>query len=266
MLPFTAEDLKAIRTETFIEHLDYFESLASTNSWALHTHCTPEPSERDSSFPALVLTGNQTAGRGRGNNVWWSTEGGLTFSLVVDASSLGIPLEHQPLIALATGLAVCETLEKQAPGHPLQLKWPNDVFLAGKKVSGILVETSASQPGMIVIGVGVNLNNSFLSAEAELQSLGTSLYETTRQKFPPASTLIDLVNAIENRLYDVAGDRGELMAAWRQYCLLTGREIRINTGRETREGTCLEIDDQGFLILQTASGRERIISGTIESF
>lgn len=266
MLPFTAEDLKAVRTETFIEHLDYFESLASTNSWALNTHCTPSPAARDTSLPALVLTGNQTAGRGRGNNAWWSTEGGLTFSLVVDASLLGIPLQQQPLIALATGLAVCETLEKQAPAHRLQLKWPNDVFLAGKKVCGILVETSASQPGLVVIGVGVNLNNSFLSAAAELQSRGTSLYETTGQKFPLSSTLIDLINAIENRLYDVAGDRGELMPAWRQYCLLTGRDIRINTGREVREGTCLEVDDEGYLILQTETGRERIISGTIEHF
>lgn len=265
MLPFTADDLKAIQNETFIEHLDYFESLASTNTWALHTHCIPSP-QRETSFPVLVLTGKQTAGRGRGSNSWWSTEGGLTFSLVIDAAQHNIPLQQQPLIALATGLAVCETIEKYTLDHRLQLKWPNDVFLDGKKVSGILVETSASQPGLVVIGVGVNLNNSFLSAEAALQSRGTSLYETTGEKFALGAALIDLINAIENRLYDVAGERGELMPAWRRYCLLTGKEIRINTGRETRQGTCLEIDDAGVLILQTEEGIERIISGTIEHF
>tara|TARA_R110002111_G_scaffold177322_1_gene243370 strand:- start:2030 stop:2836 length:807 start_codon:yes stop_codon:yes gene_type:complete len=268
MLPFTAEDLKAIQTETFIEHLDYFESLASTNTWALQTHCSPTKANptRDISLPSLVLTGKQTAGRGRGSNAWWSPEGGLTFSLVVDVGQIQIPLEQQPLIALATGLAVCETLEKYLPDYDLKLKWPNDVYLQSKKVSGILVETAANQPGLVVIGVGLNLNNSFLSAEDGLQSTGTSLYETTRQKYSPASTLIDLINGIENRLYDVASEKTEFMSAWRQYCLLTGRAVRINTGRETKQGTCLEIDDQGFLILKTEAGLERIISGTIEHF
>lgn len=268
MLPFTAEDLKAIQTETFIEHLDYFENLASTNTWALNTHCSPTNTEpaRGINLPGLVLTGKQTAGRGRGSNAWWSPEGVLTFSLVVDVGQIQISLEQQPLIALATGLAVCETFDKYLPDYELKLKWPNDVYLQSKKVSGILVETAANQPGLVVIGVGVNLNNSFLSAEEALQSTGTSLYETTRQKYSLAATLIDLINGIENRLYDVAGEKNSFMPTWRQYCLLTGRTIRINTGRETKEGTCLEIDDQGFLILQTSAGIERIISGTIEHF
>ncbi|QDV52980.1 biotin--[acetyl-CoA-carboxylase] ligase [Gimesia fumaroli] len=268
MLPFTADDLKAIQTETFIEHLDYFESLASTNSWALNNLAPPvsENPTRNISLPRLILTGKQTAGRGRGSNAWWSPEGGLTFSLVVDASQIQIPLEQQPLIALATGLAVCETIEKYLPEYHLQLKWPNDVYLQNKKVSGILVETAANQPGLVVIGVGVNLNNSFLSAEEALQSIGTSLYETTRQKYSLANTLIDLINGIENRLYDVAGEENKFMSSWREYCLLTGKTIRINTGRETKQGECLEIDDDGFLILKTATGIERIISGTIEHF
>lgn len=268
MLPFTADDLKAIQTETFIEHLDYFESLASTNSWALH-HLAPSATEtapRDISLPRLVLTGRQTAGRGRGNNAWWSPEGGLTFSLVVDVTPLQIPLNQQPLIALATGLAVCETLKKYMPEKSLQLKWPNDVFLEQRKVSGILVEMAANLPGLVVIGVGVNVNNSFLSADQALQSLGTSLYETTGVRYSLANTLIDLINGIESRLYDVANENRNFMSDWRPYCLLTGKTIHINTGRETRQGECLEIDDEGFLILQTADGVERIISGTIEHF
>ena len=268
MLPFTADDLKAIQTETFIEHLDYFESLASTNTWALNTHCSPEKTTpvRSVNFPALILTGKQTAGRGRGSNSWWSPEGALTFSLVVDTTHLKIPTEQQPLIALATGLAVCETLEKRLPDYQLQLKWPNDVYLENKKVSGILVETSASLPSLVVIGIGLNLNNSFLSATDDLQAMGTSLYQTTRQKFSITSTLIDIINGIENRLYDVAGEQNRFMDAWRKYCLLSGRTIRINTGRESIQGECLEIDDHGFLILKTETGIERIISGTIEHF
>ncbi len=268
MLPFTAADLKAIQTETFIEHLDYFESLASTNSWALHTHCTPPKSTptRGVSLPALVLTGKQTAGRGRGNHSWWSPEGALTFSLVVDVSQILIPVEKQPLIALATGLAVCETLEKYLPDMNLKLKWPNDVFLQNKKVSGILVEMAANAPGRVVIGVGLNLNNSFLAADTDIKSMGTSLYETTQQKYSMTNTLIDLINGIENRLYDVVGDQNQFMDAWRKYCLLSGKTIRINTGQQTQSGECVEIDDQGYLILKTESGFERIISGTIEHF
>ncbi|MFK7777037.1 MAG: biotin--[acetyl-CoA-carboxylase] ligase [Gimesia sp.] len=268
MPPFTADDLKAIQTETFIEHLDYFESLGSTNSWALDTYCSPESTTptRCTHLPALVLTGKQTAGRGRGNNSWWSPDGALTFSLVVDVTQLKIPIEKQPLIALATGLAVCESLDKHLPDYKLQLKWPNDVFLQDKKVSGILVETAASLPGLVVLGIGLNLNNTFFSATDELQARSTSLFETTRQKFSITTTLIDLINGIENRLYDIGGENNRFMDAWRKYCLLKGKTIRINTGRETKEGTCIEIDDHGFLILKTETGIERIISGTIELF
>lgn len=266
MLPFTAEDLKAIQTETFIEHLDYFESLASTNSWALNTLCPPnhEDPGRNVNPPSLVLTGKQTAGRGRGNNLWWSAEGALTFSLVVDVQQIPIPLALQPLIALATGLAICETLEKLVPGNQLELKWPNDVFLQQQKVCGILVETTANQPALVVIGVGVNLNNSFLSAEESLRSTGISLYEVTRQKYSLALTLIDLINAIENRLYDIASGKNQLMPAWRQYCMLTGKNIRVTTAAITKTGVCLEVDDDGYLILETDTNTERIISGTIE--
>lgn len=268
MLPFTADDLKAIQTETFIEHLDYFESLASTNTWALNTLCSPlkSNSQRKMTLPSLVLTGKQTAGRGRGSNSWWSPEGALTFSLVVDVGPIQIPLERQPLIALATGLAVCETLEKYLSEFKLELKWPNDVYLQQQKVCGILVETAADQPGLVVIGVGVNLNNSFQSAAEDLQLMGTSLYEVTHQRYSMATTLVDLINGIENRLYDVADRNKGFMAEWRQYCLLNGKKIRVTTGSVTREGMCLEIDDDGFLILKTTEGIERIISGTIEHF
>lgn len=265
MLPFTAEDLKAIQTETFIEHLHYFESLASTNSWALNTLCSPNHQEQNETPPTLVLTGKQTAGRGRGSNIWWSAEGALTFSLVVDAQQIQIPLSQQPLIALATGLAICETLEELVPGKKLELKWPNDVYLQQQKVCGILVETTASQPGLVVIGVGLNLNNSFLSAAEDLQITGTSLYEVTHQEYSLSTTLIDLINSIENRLYDIPREN-KLMPAWRQYCMLTGKQIRVTTGTISQSGICLEVDDEGFLILETETGIERIISGTIELF
>ncbi|QDT95797.1 biotin--[acetyl-CoA-carboxylase] ligase [Gimesia aquarii] len=268
MLPFTADDLKAIQTETFIEHLDYFESLSSTNTWALNTLCSPEKSNSSSkmTLPSLVLTGKQTAGRGRGSNSWWSPEGALAFSLVVDVGQIQISIERQPLIALATGLAVCETLKKYLSEFKLALKWPNDVYLQQQKVCGILVETVADQPGLVVIGVGLNLNNSFHSATEDLQSMGTSLYEVTHQRYSMATTLIDLINGIENRLYDVANRNKEFMSEWRRYCLLNGRKIRVTTGSITKDGVCLEIDNEGFLILKTTEGIERIISGTIEHF
>src|SRR5207247_1705002 len=105
------------------------------------------------------LTERQTAGRGRGSNRWWTADGALTFSLVLEAPPDRLPPSRWPQVALVAGIAVCEALQTPAPRAALRVKWPNDVYLADGKICGILSESIPGWRDRLVVGIGVNVNN-----------------------------------------------------------------------------------------------------------
>src|SRR4051794_30035368 len=98
-------DADEIRASTFIRHVEMHESLGSTNDRAIEL-------ARDAKIelPALVVARVQTAGRGRGKNVWWSADGALTFSVLLNPGDLGISTANWPQLSLATAVAVCDAI------------------------------------------------------------------------------------------------------------------------------------------------------------
>ena len=175
---FTPDDLRRLRTETFLREVEHHAEIGSTNDRALAL-C----GETNLPVPYLILTEQQTAGRGRGANRWWSNDGALLFSVIINATDYALPESRWPQISLTAGVAVCEVLDaltnttnsQVARAHTVGLKWPNDVWLNNRKACGILVEVPPTRCGRLVIGVGLNVNNSFDSAPAELQLNATSL-------------------------------------------------------------------------------------------
>ncbi len=136
-MPDAFVDADQIRASTFIRHVEIHETLGSTNDRAVELACDP-----DIDLPALVIARLQTAGRGRGNNVWWSAEGALTFSVLLDPAAHGISTANWPQLSLATAAAVCNALalelnpksEIPNPKSPrLAIKWPNDIMLDGRQ-------------------------------------------------------------------------------------------------------------------------------------
>ena len=128
-------DLDRIQASGVVREVEFHEEIGSTNDRAAELACGGQLE-----CPVLVLAAHQTGGRGRASNRWWSAPGALTFSLVLDAHHVGLPDQRWPQIALAAGAAVGEAIEKTIPQAAVRLKWPNDVYLAGKKTCGILVE------------------------------------------------------------------------------------------------------------------------------
>ncbi len=118
---------------------------------------------------------NRLRGAGRGGNQWWSAPGALTFSLLVEPDRTWLPVSRWPEISLTVGSAVCLVLQVRCPGHDVQLKWPNDVFAAGRKACGILIEIPPQAPHLLVIGIGVNVNNSMANAPSGLQQKSVAL-------------------------------------------------------------------------------------------
>src|SRR5262245_22186345 len=112
-------DLARIAESNLVQSVDHHASLASTNDRALEL-----AGRDDAPLPLLVLTDQQTGGRGRGGNRWWSAPGALTFSIVLETPAALAPGDR-PQAALVAGLAVCETLERLVPGAAWRVKWPN---------------------------------------------------------------------------------------------------------------------------------------------
>ena len=252
-------DLARIARLGLAGHVDYHASLGSTSDRALAL-----AAEGDAPLPLLVLAERQTAGRGRAANRWFSGEGALTFSLVLDASELAAA--QRSTVALMAGLAVCEALEALAPRAPWRVKWPNDVFAGGGKVCGILCESVPGWPERLVVGIGINVNNAsppekipvpFFRAMVGLDGVVRDL----------SDVLLAVLDRLDLRWRDlVAGGFGGLAGDYRGRCLLTGRTLTVHSGSTRLIGRCRGIDDSGALLLVTDAGPQTIVAGSIEAW
>jgi drug/metabolite transporter, DME family len=251
-------ETQRIAAETFVRSCECHAELPSTNDRALEL-----AHQAELQTPALVLTERQTAGRGRGINSWWSADGALTFSLILDARECGLAPDRWPQVSLTAGLAICEALETFIPRGQLKLKWPNDVMLAGKKLCGILSEIPSTAKGRIVVGVGINVNNSFQDSPPALEHLAGSLADFTASRLDLTEVLIRVLQQMELEFSLLAEGPLEFSKRFRERCWLNGREVSIASGLAEIQGFCNGIDEEGALLVQTTAGTERILSGTV---
>jgi BirA family biotin operon repressor/biotin-[acetyl-CoA-carboxylase] ligase len=272
-------DLSRIAKSGLVRHIDFHESLGSTNDRAL------ELAPRDElPLPLLVLAQQQTAGRGRGTNRWASAPGALTFSLLLEAAEEELPPDARPRVALAAGLAVCEALEPLVPRADWRVKWPNDVYANGRKLCGILCEAAPSDSRRLVVGIGINVNNSpaawgqwsgarIQGSEArsqetdELLRCAVALVDLDGLARDLTEVLLAVLDRFDLRWSELlAGQFAALAAAIRQRCLLTGKTATANAGGESLVGICRGIDSRGALVLATESGPRTVVAGSIDKW
>jgi BirA family transcriptional regulator, biotin operon repressor / biotin---[acetyl-CoA-carboxylase] ligase len=200
----------------------------------------------------LVTAGEQTAGRGRQGRTWVAPAGkALLMSVLL--RDLGAAQAYLPL---AAALAVCEASERSAPVS-CRIKWPNDVWVDGRKLAGILVE-GRPQEGWAVLGIGLNVSTAEDEFPDELRGIATSLGAAASVGDPPSpeQVLEHLLSALDDRLADPP-DR--IVAAWRARDALRGQTVRWQGG----EGTATGIDESGALMVQTSSGRVTLDAGEV---
>lgn len=204
----------------------------------------------------------QTAGRGRRGRVWQSWPGAsLTFSALWRFAP-GAPVPAG--LSLVAGLAVARTLEELGV-EGVQLKWPNDVLIHGKKLAGILVELlpGRGRTPAAVVGVGINLR---LPPEAGVDyPTGVTDLATCLAQPPGTSRLLGLVLVQLNRLLEIYAAAGfvALRGAWQQRNAFADLPVRIIGEAEALAGTCLGVDEDGALLLQTEDGLRRVLSGEV---
>lgn len=253
-------DVQRLLLQTSLQHVEYHAELPSTNTLAAELL---QPLLLRS--PALVLTPRQTAGRGRRSNRWWSADGALTFSLVLKSSELPLAAERRSLVAVATGLAVQTVLQQLTGDRSFDLKWPNDVLHAGRKICGVLVEQQgAGEQQGVIIGVGINVANSLREAPAEISEKATSLTDLTGVDHDLNDVLVPLLNQIDQRIAQFALQPRQALAEANRVSVLNGRMVTIRNEAGETSGECLGIDSNGCLVVATSHGPVSCSSGVVE--
>lgn len=254
---FSEDDLEQVRRATRVPTIEHHRQIASTNTRAL---LVAEDAALE--LPALILTDLQTAGRGRGDHSWWSAPGALTFSVILTRTQSN-GASHGPRIALTAGLAVCASLQQLRPGLEIGLKWPNDVYVQGRKICGILVEVPPRSPDRIVVGIGLNVNNSFEQAPRAVAATATSLREVAGYSFNLTVVVIRVFRQLADHLAALARADAALPHRWQSLCMLSGRSVQVEAGQKTTVGICQGIDESGALLVDTPSRCEKCISGVV---
>ena len=232
-----------------------YDRLGSTNDEAKRL------AEAGAAEWTVVWAREQTAGRGRGGSSFLSPPGNLYCSAILrPAGSAASAAQLGFAAALAVGRAIAARLP---PGRQLRYKWPNDVLVDGAKVSGILLESSAAQDGMLawlVAGIGVNVTNH----PAETAWPATSLSALGAGAVDVEDLLRGIVAAFqaETMLWMREGFV-PIRAAWLAHAYGLGGAVRVRLPRESFSGRFLDLDADGVLLVETAAGPRRISAGEI---
>jgi len=199
----------------------------------------------------LVWTPRQTAGRGRGANVWQAQPGCLTFTYL--EPDPGIPVEKLPTTSLIAALALADALR---PLVPVQLKWPNDVYAKDRKISGILVENHPENA--LVVGIGINLTNDV--SDIDLPAINLLQAGVAEEQIDATSLVVRWIKHFQDLLELSRKGDLRLAEAWRPLCWLSGKQVAMDRGVS---GVCRGIDPSGGVLLENDSGIHVVHGGTV---
>lgn len=249
---------RGLQTRVFAREIHALEETESTNTQADRLACAGAPEG------TLVVADRQTRGRGRQGRPWFSPPGtGLYFSLIlrppVDPST-----SHY--LVLLIGVASARAIQEIARA-PVELKWPNDLQIRGRKIGGILLELNADLQGLrhLVAGIGINVTTRSEDFPRDFPGAAGSLLTETGAFVDRAELLRRLLLHLETR-YFRSLERGpaEVLEEWTQLSTTLGKMIRVSCGGETVEGTAVGIDADGGLLVRRASGlTEKVLAGDV---
>lgn len=234
--------------------LDVLEQVDSTNTWLVR---------HVSKFPAVCLAERQTAGRGRRGRPWVSPYAANLYL------SLGWQFDDLPpgfsALAMVAAVAVVRALRFLGL-EGVGIKWPNDLYVSGKKLAGILVDLQGETPTRVrtVIGIGINVRMPRYSA-ASIDQPWTDLATEMTGRVPARNALAAaVIEALLPALDQfAAGGFAAFADEWRALDLVAGHKVELQQHSGVITGTAVGVDADGALLLRTASGTQRYVSGDL---
>ena len=249
----TQELLKNLHIDV-VKNLLVFDELDSTNNTA------KELAQDGAEQGTIVIARTQNQGRGRFDHIWQSPEGGVYLSFILRPKTSA---EKTSLLPFVAALALTKTIESY--GLHATIKWPNDVRVNGKKISGILLESEVigHMINYVVVGIGMNLNIDITHFSPDIQPRSTSIIHELGSPVDYHEFLRTFFIQFEGfyKLF-VEQQYDRIIDEWKTHTDTLGKTIRVQTSTETLQGIASDIDQSGFLLLITERGEtKKIMSG-----
>lgn len=250
---WTTFDPSDLRTAIVGRKIGFFRSVGSTNDLL-------KAEARSGALEGLVfVTDEQVAGRGRRGRTWTAPAGSsLLVSILLRPHWL--PASDGFLLTMLAAVAAAEALETTEVR--IDLKWPNDLEIGGRKLGGILVETELSDQSVnwAVIGCGININWD-PRIIPELADRATSLGAELQRDLDRRPLLAALLRRLDARYAELRrGARSALFEAWRNRLTMLGQAIRVETPQGTLHGSAVDVTRDGALVVRGDDGEQRIIT------
>jgi len=243
----TVEFSKNIHID-LVKKLFVFDEIDSTNSTA------KEFAQAGAEEGTIIIARKQHHGRGRFDRIWQSPDGGVYLSIILRPR---ISIEKISLLPLVTALAVVRTMTLY--GLNLNIKWPNDVLVNGKKITGILLESEIKGDEIIyvVVGIGMNLNIDIRNLPLDIQPRSTSMFHELGHPVDYHEFLRTFFMQFEKVYFLFLGHQFEkIIDEWKNNTDMLGKKIRVQTSTETLKGIAFDI------LLRTENGEiKKILSG-----
>ena len=229
-----------LRTKELGKKIEYYNRLDSTNeeAWELIEE------ERENQHGTIVITENQIKGKGRKENSWSMVAGkGLAISVILDKK---YPSNHSSFISLATGISVVESLKKRS--IECSLKWPNDIYYQERKLGGILCESKIKKDAFdkIVVGVGINVNETIEEHPKDLQKTLTTMFNITKHAHQRELIVAEFINSFERLLKKLNDKPTSIIDEWLNYCLHLNKKVSFSNNKQLYEGTFIGLNEKGY--------------------
>ena len=257
---FPWEITEGLETRWIGKRICYFDSIDSTQTFAL------EIADDKKENGTVIIAQKQTKGIGRMNRKWISPEGGIWLSIILKPKS---DFSLTTLFPLATAVALSNAIQ-DVLGINVELKWPNDLLIRGKKIAGILVDASvtSNQVEHIVLGVGINFDVPVKNIEKSIQNTGNYSGVTTLTSSTQKIRAVTLVQSFLNELEDVfesmkINGGKEIIKKWTKRSSTIGNNVMIKTNEGKIMGKALKIDSDGALILKNKEKMHRVLVGDV---
>lgn len=263
--------LEEIRGTGFFKSIEWVNVIDSTSKSLVRCLKTDHLTT-----PALLIADQQSSGVGRGGNSWWSPDGCLMFSMAIPMSlhTDGMDAMSAELLPLRIGLSVASTLSEFSERR-IKVKWPNDVYVDGRKIAGILIEVvtpnRGHSPPIAIVGIGINCQVDFLTAPSEIRNLAISLHEcapsSRLETCTPENVLVQFIHSWLEDSRRFAEDDEWMFGRWTDWSLLDGLWVEVKHPYGIARGVCLGINRKGALRIQNESLQiTEVLSGTVLAF
>ena len=251
---------KGLNTKLVGKTMEYYDELPSTNLRAKELLATSPPEG------TVIIAESQTKGRGRLGRKWHSPPGtGIWMSIILNPK---IPPIQLPKLTLVAAVALSRAIYAELGVRPL-VKWPNDLYLKGRKISGILTELVGEMGRLehVILGVGINVNQKREDFPEDLREKAGSLLMVNERAVDRQALLCQYFQMFEEE-YFRSLEEGfvQVLDYCRRYTVTLGQQVEVDNGAKIFYGRAVEIADDGGLILEQDGKRVKVLSGDVNLF